>query len=493
MSTNSFHNLSDRCNLWTMKLPLPLRVLIICAGIILQVEIAFACSCGRKPPVVDAYEKAHAVLIARVLSIEPYKDDKHPELARIKNLSEYGDATLIVEKVYKGTLRVNEQFSFGSYPNAACIWSFRKEDAGRRFLFYLSSVKGQDGWFASTCSRTRGLENAAEDLLYLDNMEKYRGKTRVSGIYRGSWRVTLEDVANKTIRIIGEKNTYETKTNDDGVFEIYDLPPGDYSLEPEIPKGWQIAHHNSIESTPSKSILFKLEAKKHVTLNVMLEPSNTVEGSVIGPDGNPMEDVCVALFNPDQVERTTAACTDKYGVFSIWSVPEGSYVVALNADGKLSPEEPFPTIFYPNVAQREKATVITVGNGETVKGIDFVVGRIAETVTLSGVLLFSDGKPVADEYVEFVPLKKDDEERSDTTDREGRFSIRIIKGVKGEVFGEFYASPGDYEKCPKLDALIKASGEETAKIKTPVIKVEAEQNVENLVLQFPFPKCKRKE
>ena len=428
----------------------------------------------------------------RVLSIEPFKAEDHPELAKMEHLSEYGVATLVVEKVYKGGLRVNDQFSFGSYPNAACIWSFRKETIGHRFLLYLRSFGENVSWLVSTCDRSNILEHAAEDLLYLDNMEKHRGKTRVSGKYHGSSNVTLEDVGNRTIRIIGDKKTYETNTNAGGVFEIYDLPPGNYLIEPEIPKGWQLARDDSDEPTPRKSIPFKLEAKKHVTLDLPFEPSNKVEGSVVGPDGNPMKGVCVDLLKPGQVDGNIFDCTNEHGVFSIRSVPEGSYVVALNADGKLRPAEPFPTLFYPNVAQREKAALITISNGETVKGINFVVSNIAETVTVSGVLLFSDGKPAADEYVTFLPPKSEDEQ-GDQTDAAGRFTIRVIKGVKGEVSAEFYASLGDYEKCPKLDALIKASREETPEIKSSVIKVNAEHDIDNLVLQFPFPKCKRKE
>ena len=75
----------------------------------------------------------------------------------------------------------------------------------------------------------------------------------------------------------------------------------------------------------------------------------------------------------------------------------------------------------------------------------------------------------------------------------GRFTIRVLKGAKGEVFAEFIASLGDYEKCQKLDALIKASNEESPTLKSSVIKIDADHDIGNLVLQFPFPKCKKKE
>jgi hypothetical protein len=46
---------------------------------------------------------------------------------------------------------------------------------------------------------------------------------------------------------------------------------------------------------------------------------------------------------------------------------------------------------------------------------------------------------------------------------------------------------------PKARCLIKATGEDYAEIKSSLIKLDAEHDVENLVLQFPFPRCKKKE
>ena len=465
-----------------------LNIVLICAAITLAAETTFACSCSPPGPVLDAYEHASAVVIARVLSIEPFKGEGvDPELARKMGVSDYGTATLVIEKVYKGKFRVNDQFSFGAMPNAACIWSFRKESVGHRLLIYSSSIGGREEWFVSTCGRSRYIEWATEDLLYLDNMEKYRGKSRVSGTYHDFWKTPSLDVANRTIRIVGEKQTYETTTNADGVFEIYDLPPGKYELEPDIPNGWELNLNE-----PTKSIPFTLEDKKHVTLHVRFVPSNVVEGRVVGPNGNPMEDVCVVLLKPGEVNGDRSDCTNEKGEYRITSVPEGSYVVAINADGKLSPDEPFPTIFYPSVSQREKATLITIGNGETVKGINFVVSEVAKTITLSGVVLFSDGKPAVDEYVMFNP-PKESESQAVPSDSEGRFTIRVLRGAKGEIFATIFASVGDYDKCPKLDALIKASGKERTAIHSSTLKVTAEHDVDNLVVQFPFPSCKRKE
>jgi hypothetical protein len=81
---------------------------------------------------------------------------------------------------------------------------------------------------------------------------------------------------------------------------------------------------------------------------------------------------------------------------------------------------------------------------------------------------------------------------SDYTDSEGRFTFEIIKGVKGQIFGALFVSARWYVDCPKLDALIKESGEDHTTVKTPPINIEANQDVEDVVLRFPFPRCKEK-
>lgn len=474
-----------------------LRALFACAAIALASDLAHACSCGPKPPVLSSYERAHAVVVARLTSIDLFKNqvkDKHK--ADEERYRDSGIATFLIEKVYKGNLRVNQEFRAGAAPNAACFWTFYERNVNHQFLLYMFAADEPGGWWASTCDRTRSIEYATEDLLYLDNMEKVRGKTRVSGNYRAWLGQQLDDVANKTIRIIGENGTVETKTDSKGVFEVYDLPAGKYSLEPEVPKGWALVQFTESGVSATKSLPFTLNAKRHTTVNVELAPTNAVEGTIVGPDGNPMRDVCAHLQKPDQLEQDSRFdCTDKDGHFRIANVPAGSYVVVLNPDGKSTSDELYPRLFYPSVTKREKAALITVANGETVKGIDFVITSLAETVTVSGVLLFADGKPAAEELVTFAPpdSKDDRDAEVETTDAEGQFKLKVVKGLKGEIRGDFQAYVGEYHKCPKLDALIKATGRDFAEVHSPPIKIEAKQDIENVVVRFTFPRCKRKE
>lgn len=124
--------------------------------------------------------------------------------------------------------------------------------------------------------------------------------------------------------------------------------------------------------------------------------------------------------------------------------------------------------------------------------------KLEETVAVEGVLLYSDGKPVAGKRVEFkaaATTTKDiiEGDTSTETDAKGRFSIRILKGLEGELSGDMFTYVGEFENCPKLDALIKnLDGSRTmGVIKTDAVKIQAGRDLKDVELRFPFPACKK--
>jgi len=412
---------------------------------------------------------------------------------------------MVVEKVFKGNLKAGDEMIFGQGGGADCIWTFDEESIDKQFLFYLPIFEDQKMWFASTCGRSRGVDYAIDDLLYLNNLSKVRGKTRISGTI-GFEKETDLSVAGRKIRIIGANKTYEVKTNEDGVYEIYDVPAGKYLVEPELPAGWKIDQGwlryspsfigDRVETGSIKRVPIKLEEKSHAGLNLHFEIDNTIGGRVFDPNGKPMKSVCVQAVNP-RVEKDNsyhADCTDENGNFSIISVPSGSYVLVINNGGRISSSEPFGQFYYPNVFEREKAAVITIGPGDTVEGLNIYAPQMEEVITIEGVFLYSDGKPVVDETVQFEPEKTKaniEGKAQATTDSHGRFSLKILKGLKGKLFGGMYVYEGKFENCPKLEALIKKTRSSMEEIKTSAIEIQAERDLYDVELKYPFPGCKK--
>jgi hypothetical protein len=205
-----------------------------------MVRTASACTCGPYPTVLQAFDGSDEVVIVRGISVEKFKTT---------NFEGVRSTMMIVEKVFKGKLKVREEIIVGQGGGADCISGFSEKAVGDQFLLYLKRpenhpywkwiVRDPNEWFVSICDRSRELTNVGDDLLYLEKIDNVRGKTRISGSIN-RWKDLGSDAEGVTIKIIGAQQTYETKTNKDGVFEIYDLPAGKYIIEPIAPSGWTI-------------------------------------------------------------------------------------------------------------------------------------------------------------------------------------------------------------------------------------------------------------
>ena len=475
-----------------------IRLLYSSVLVIAAAKIVSACSCPPPKSVLDAYDAADAVLIVRMVSVK--KVETEPALPG----NVFG--AFAVERVYKGNVKVNDKLVFAVAYKFHCPSVFREEDINSEFLFYAQAPKNdQEFWSLLNCGRSKAVSLATEDLLYLDNTSKRRGKTRISGKY-GNDRNQDVVVAHRRIRIVSDEKAYEIFTDDNGVFEIYDVPPGRYRLEPEIPEGWRIdrwflrlnSSTAALLKSP-KSVQFDVETKKHISINLGFEPDNAVEGKLVGPKGDPLAKTCAYLRRPDDDMNmvrgdTRTACADANGRFRIESIPPGHYVLVLNQDGLAKGVAPFPRVFYPGTTELEKATTITVALGQTLKDIDVVVPAMLDTVTVEGVLLFSDDQPVASQYVHFEGIEKPGilGWASAETDEQGRFSLKIIKGLQGKLLSKMGVYRGMFRNCPVMDALVKETPQELAVLSTQEIEIKAEQDLSNVVLRFLVPGCKSK-
>lgn len=489
-------------------------LLLVFAVLCLAARDAHACSCVGTPTVLDSYEKSDAVVITRVISVE--KAEQAAADGQVSKGQYYVDGvkstSMIIERVFKGSMKVGDEITFGQGGGADCIWTFNEKMIGGQFLFYLSSrEKNPAIWYGSGCGRSSGLNYVADDLLYLNKLDKVRGKTRLSGTVGFSATGALGGEGRR-IRITGAGKTHEVKTDKNGVYEIYDLPAGRYLVEPELPPGWKVDPYYLTYSpgfagdresdADLKKIPVILEAKKHAVLDIHFEIDNALRGKVYDPEGKLMRGVCVSLILPQGEVPSFSLksdCTEDDGTFEIKEIPAGSYVLAVNLGGKFSSREPFKRFYYPDVSERERATVINIGAGESLEGFDIRVPKLEDTVAVEGILLYSDGKPVAGERVVFkadaTTNTKDtiDGDAGAMTDAKGRFSIRILKGLDGELSADVFAYVGEFENCPKLDALIKESdpNDRMATLKTDAVKIQTGRDLKEVELRFPFPGCKK--
>src|ERR1044072_9996678 len=111
---------------------LMLNIAFAAVAILLQTYASFACTCGPTVSVLDEYERAQLVVIARVTAIQTF------EQKQAETYGDEGGAHLVIEKVYKGDARAEEALVFAQGSGVDCSWRFSDDMIGQKVLLYLS-------------------------------------------------------------------------------------------------------------------------------------------------------------------------------------------------------------------------------------------------------------------------------------------------------------------------------------------------------------------
>lgn len=206
----------------------------------LSTAVIFACQCREIPTVLSQFEMSSNIFIAKIVSIEKAKDPSFYQ-------SGIESTQIVVQKVYEGNLKVGEEFTVAQGQGSDCSHIFEQDDVGEELLVYsLYFDKFSKCWKLNYCSRTSNLKYAADDLLYLDNLKKVKGRSRISGTvnYWGNIgdKVVKPSVENQIVKITNAKTKkiFKVKTNKNGVYEIYSLPAGWYYVETQPAKNWTL-------------------------------------------------------------------------------------------------------------------------------------------------------------------------------------------------------------------------------------------------------------
>jgi len=229
-----------------------------------------------------------------------------------------------------------------------------------------------------------------------------------------SGRVTLADrpapgvtvmLASDDNNATGEKPTARTTTGVDGRFQLTGVPAGRYVLQTYAPAF--VGPSDRITLRWGKSISLA-EGEAIEDMDIALTRGGVITGKVTGPDGHPLIQESVRLFAVDErgqkqpVYLPYPSPTDDRGVFRLYGVPPGRYIVSVRWDTSTgsprrgSESRYYTQTYYPDAPDQSKATVIEVTAGSEASGIDITLGRAARAYAASGRIVSGDtGKPVA--------------------------------------------------------------------------------------------------
>jgi hypothetical protein len=219
-----------------------LQIIIVLVVIFMLLKPVAACSYYEYPSVCDAYGSAEAIFVGTVLKIvevknlEAFKTTNNStgkeELQSFDGYKHY----IKVEKTYKGNPQ--SEILLATL-NTGCRTAYK---VGDKLLLYVRFSKELQMWKFSTY-RNAALQLAGDDLLFHEGLPKTLNRTRISGsLFNFDTKADSEFIKLSGIKLkIQSKNkTFEVTTDENGVYEIYDLPLGAYTITPEIPNGLKL-------------------------------------------------------------------------------------------------------------------------------------------------------------------------------------------------------------------------------------------------------------
>ena len=457
--------------------------------------------------VLDEYEASNLVVVARVDSINYIY---HNTTNNMQAASGVESIRTVIDKVYKGDAEIGEELLLDQGGSGDCIYHFREEDIGHKYLFYLKKPPNDNSrYLFNICGRSQRIEYAADDLLYLENLDTVRGRTRISGTLRISGGEDL-GVDGIKVRILQKEKVWEIKTNKDGVYEIYDLPAGEYLIEPKVPYGWKIddyyirmygasfsGNRNRAIDDHIKRIPIILQENKNAGLDILFDIDNAIRGQIVSLTGEPLEGVCLKV---DRVNRDKAVfridCTDINGEFKIDKIPPGKYFLATMDHLKNGEKGSLKHLYYPGVTDKKSATVFTMDAGTYINDINMQIPINADKSEISGSVFYHDGKLVNNGIV-VLSFKPDIKQglavgkRAGQLIENGKFRLEILKDSEGTLSALMFISSGMYNNCPAIEKILSESGKQRMGMQTNEVRISGKANLSNIQLFFPFPYCER--
>lgn len=394
---------------------------LLVLGLALLASDANACSCGGGGAPCQEYWEASSVFVGTVSYSSRVTVDDGTDPKRQQRL-----VRLTIDQAFRG-IDGSETEVLTGLGDADCGYGFK---LGGQYLVYADRSK-DNRLYTGTCSRTRPLSEATEDLAFIRELTKAASGSTIFGevkrVSASEPTESLKPVEDLRIIIESPSKRVEVITNSKGKFRASGLPPDTYKVKVDLPEGLSIYN-------PEREA--KVSDRGCAQLEFRVEADTRISGKVFDAQGQPASDVLIELVPTTPRENNAFPVyvrTDKDGKYEMKLVKPGRYLLGLRIFGSAGATYvPFPRTYHPGVSEETRATIFTITEGQRIDAMDLMLPPRLVERTLNGVVVWPDGRPVKDavvwlkerEYADGdMPYRKE-------TDAEGRFSFKVYEGFK---------------------------------------------------------------
>lgn len=248
------------------------------------------------------------------------------------------------------------------------------------------------------------------------------------------------------------RNIHQIRTDGEGRYQINNLPPGRFGVTTGS-RAFVAAVANPLRNEPKILSLDAGESRDNV--DFALVRGGVITGQITDAEGRPVIAQSLRVFavvtlpdgqtqfrdTPgDWVERMT----DDRGIYRVFGLPPGSYVIGAGGEGSFFSRSKYPAIYYPEATDQRQAKPIPVKAGEEVTGINLRLGVSRKTYQAIGRVIEADnGKPVPNIRISCAQAPNQSETESEggygegSTDRLGNFRLTSLK--RGKYFCNLHA------------------------------------------------------
>jgi hypothetical protein len=405
-------------------------VVAVIACVVTSARHADACTCLPSGPACGDYWKSAAVFLARVEAVTP------PASKGIARLSRRAQLTVL--EAFSGVSPgVVEVTTAGS--GASCGFNFV---AGRQYVVYAQRVGDSGQLTVSSCSRTREVSQAGDDLAYARALTSGAAPpARITGdvligVRTLSRQTQLQPrpMPGVTVRFTRDGDVRTATTDADGRFVVEGVAPGPYGASLDLPAGYYG------EIVPNQVTV--PDHRGCAEVHAVAYEDGRVLGRLVDSAGRPVAGLTIDLTVAAGLDQMPGAerirdLTDSEGRYELVRVPPGRFIVGINTRRDRDDVMAEPRVFHPGVSDLSTATRVVVGGGKRVELKDFTLPSSVAYVAVSGIVIGSDGSPATGAR---VYLKGADAEfivsEPAITDASGRFVLAALAGRSYRLFAE---------------------------------------------------------
>jgi protocatechuate 3,4-dioxygenase beta subunit len=246
-----------------------------------------------------------------------------------------------------------------------------------------------------------------------------------------------------------ERAFAKTTTDQDGHFQLMRLPAGNYRVLAFAP-AYCLETEPRYPTDEGKSVMLA-EGESVDGMEITLRRGGVITGRVSDAQGRPLVQQMVTLARVDPNGRRQQPVyamnfrmmqTDDRGVYRVYGLPAGRYLVSLGVDtrtgGRIGGGNMYyARTFHPGVADESKATVVEVTEGGEATGVDILMGRVEKTYAAAGRIVDAEtGRPIPNTSYSYGSLRPN-----------GQPFLMGAMGLHTDSRGEFHIegiTPGRY-------------------------------------------------